>query len=68
MLAALANYTNITQQHMSSLENAVTTLGNELSYHSEALLRQVHLHDQELSRVMVNHYSRRRDPAQFVPV
>ncbi|KAF9788596.1 hypothetical protein BJ322DRAFT_649215 [Thelephora terrestris] len=47
----------ILSKHAESLEGAVKTLGNELSYHSETLLQQVNLHDDELSRVMnqVNH-------------
>ena len=67
-LADLGNYADTIQQHARSLENAIKSLGNELLYHSETLLNQVHLHDQELSRVTVNCQFHRRDAAQFILV
>ena len=65
-LTVLANCANMIQQHANYLESAIKTLGNELSYHSETLLHRVHLHDQELSRVMVGRHFYRRGPAQFI--
>lgn len=59
------NCTNAVRQHTKSLEGLIKTLGGELSYHSETLLRQVRLHDQELSHVMVNHHLHRRGPPKF---
>lgn len=46
----------------------IESLGNELSYHSETLLQQVRLHDQELSHVMVNRNFFRRDAVKFIIV
>lgn len=66
MSVILANRTNTARQHAYSLESAITTLGNELSYHSETLLHGVHSHDQELSRIMVNHHHYRRNPSHFI--
>lgn len=68
MLVVLANRTNTIQQHANSMENAIKTLGSELSYHSETLLQQVRSHDQELSRIMVNRHFHRRDTVQFILV
>ena len=48
------NYVNIIRQHAEFLENTTKGLGNALLNHAETLLQRVHLHDQELSRIMVN--------------
>lgn len=66
--ADLANYADTIKQHARSLESAIRSLGNELSYHSETLLQQVRLHDQELSRVTVSCQFYRRDAFQFILV
>lgn len=64
--ADLANYADTIKQHARSLESAMGSLGNELSYHSETLLQQVRLHDQELNRVTVNCQFYRRNAVQFI--
>lgn len=68
ILTALPNHTNATHQQANSLESTIKTLGNELSYHSEALLQRIQLHDQELGHVMVNHHFCRHYFAEFIPL
>lgn len=67
ILTALTNHTNAIHQQANSLESTIKTLGNELSYHSEALLQRIQLHDQELGRVMVNPHFCPHYPAKFTP-
>ena len=67
-LVILVNCANTIQQHTNSLESAIATLEKGLSYHSETLLRQVALHDQELSRVVVSFRFYSYDPTPFIPM